>query len=156
MISAGSRLWRLSTLSYTSGNDSRMHSPARSISRFLFPPKRATTIPLGLPLLTGSSDLPGSVNGAGHSSSPIWSCFAWGLPCQSDCSDRGALLPHLFTLTPDRRTDRSGMFSVALAVAVRLNARPRPLAGMPPYEDRTFLPTCPTSEHIQRLPDRAG
>ena len=118
-------------------------SPARSISRFLFPPKRVATIPLGLSLLKGSSDLPGSLNGAGHSSSPIWSCFAWGLPCQPDYSDRGALLPHLFTLTSARGTDQSGMFSVALAVAVRLNARPRPLAGMLPYEDRTFLPTRP-------------
>ncbi len=40
-------------------------------------------IPLGRPLLTGSSDLPGSLNGAGRSYSPIWSCSAWGLPCQS-------------------------------------------------------------------------
>jgi hypothetical protein len=74
-------------------------SPARSVSRFLCSPKRAATIPLDLSLLTGSSDLPGSGDGAGHSSSPIWSCSTWGLPCQSDCSGRGALLPHLFTLT---------------------------------------------------------
>ena len=39
------------------------------------------------------------LNGAGSPSSPIWSCSAWGLPCQTDCSVRGALLPHLFTLT---------------------------------------------------------
>src|SRR5947209_12468303 len=82
--------------------------PARSVSRFLYPPKRAATIPLGLPLLTGSSDLPGSCNGAGHSSSPIWSCSTWGFPCQPDCSSRGALLPHHFTLTFD-----GGIFSVA-------------------------------------------
>ena len=73
--------------------------PARSVSRFLYPPKRAATIPLGLPLPTGSSDLPGSSSGAGRSSSPIWSCSTWGLPCQPDCSGRGALLPHHFTLT---------------------------------------------------------
>ena len=44
-------------------------------------------------------DLPGSCNGAGRPSSPIWSCSAWGLPCQPDCFGRGALLPHHFTLT---------------------------------------------------------
>jgi hypothetical protein len=60
-----------------------MLQTARPISRFLYPPKRAATIPLGLSLLRGSSDLPGSRNGAGHSSSPIWSCFAWGFPCRS-------------------------------------------------------------------------
>src|ERR1043165_2668507 len=37
--------------------------------------------------------------GAVRSSSPIWSCSAWGLPCRANYSARGALLPHLFTLT---------------------------------------------------------
>jgi hypothetical protein len=31
--------------------------------------------------------------------SPIWSCSGWGLPCRPCCQRRGALLPHLFTLT---------------------------------------------------------
>ncbi len=30
---------------------------------------------------------------------PIWSCSVWGLPCRSHYCLRGALLPHLFTLT---------------------------------------------------------
>jgi len=30
---------------------------------------------------------------------PIWSCSGWGLPCHSRYRERGALLPHLFTLT---------------------------------------------------------
>ena len=30
---------------------------------------------------------------------PIWSCSVWGLPCRSHYWPRGALLPHLFTLT---------------------------------------------------------
>jgi len=30
---------------------------------------------------------------------PIWSCSGWGLPCHRCCQRRGALLPHLFTLT---------------------------------------------------------
>jgi len=31
---------------------------------------------------------------------PIWSCSVWGLPCPSHYCGGGALLPHLFTLTP--------------------------------------------------------
>ena len=68
---------------------------------------------------------------------PIWSCSVWGLPCPRLHSRSGALLPHLFTLTPARscppgepigpfrdalpiskegRGSRGGIFSVALAV----------------------------------------
>ena len=31
--------------------------------------------------------------------SPIWSCSEWGLPCHCCYQQRGALLPHHFTLT---------------------------------------------------------
>ena len=31
---------------------------------------------------------------------PIWSCSVWGLPCPLPYGSSGALLPHLFTLTP--------------------------------------------------------
>ena len=31
---------------------------------------------------------------------PIWSCSVWGLPCPRHYWSGGALLPHLFTLTP--------------------------------------------------------
>ncbi len=34
---------------------------------------------------------------------PAWSCSRRGLPCQSGHPDRGALLPHLFTLTARSR-----------------------------------------------------
>jgi hypothetical protein len=56
---------------------------------------------------------------------------------------RGALLPHLFTLTPDTSSKAGatgGIFSVALSVKPALSEPPRPLAGMLPYGDRTFLP----------------
>jgi len=46
---------------------------------------------------------------------PIWSCSVWGLPCHRLYRRRGALLPHLFTLTPGDEA-RGGIFSVALAV----------------------------------------
>jgi hypothetical protein len=32
---------------------------------------------------------------------PIRFCSGWGLPCQTCCQVRGALLPHRFTLTED-------------------------------------------------------
>ena|GEM_PF-2493994 len=35
----------------------------------------------------------------GRLSPPIWACWRWGLPCRSCHQPRGALLPHLFTLT---------------------------------------------------------
>ncbi len=33
---------------------------------------------------------------------PIWSCSEWGLPCRPRYRDRGALLPHRFTLARPR------------------------------------------------------
>ncbi len=80
------------------------------------------------------ADKPGSVEGS-HSSgacvaaglkrptrerrgprhgSPTWPCSGWGLPCHRCYHRRGALLPHLFTLTPG-----GGIFSVALSVGSR-------------------------------------
>ena len=82
-----------------------------------------TAIPLGLPLLAGSSNLPGgfrsppacaaednprgragparirSRSGRAANFLPIWSCSVWGLPCLRRYRRSGALLPHLFTLT---------------------------------------------------------
>ena len=60
-----------------------------------------------------SSNLPES--GVGHTIRiPIWSCSGWGLPCHWCYHQRGALLPHHFTLTCE-----GGIFSVALAVGLR-------------------------------------
>ena len=49
---------------------------------------------------------------------PIRSCSRCGLPCRFRCRTRGALLPHLFTLTTPtpRREKASGSFSVALSL----------------------------------------
>ena len=38
---------------------------------------------------------------------PIWSCSVWGLPCPTPYGASGALLPHLFTLTPARKKQAS-------------------------------------------------
>ena len=62
-------------------------------------------ISLGRRLPAASSNLPGSGNGSDRSVPaicrllPVWSCSQWGLPCQCGHPHRGALLPHLFTLT---------------------------------------------------------
>jgi hypothetical protein len=42
-----------------------------------------------------------------HRCSPIWSCSRRGLPCRRCYHRRGALLPHLFTLTPLLSLDTS-------------------------------------------------
>jgi hypothetical protein len=90
------------------------YSAKGPVSRIL----SCAVIPLGgaLPLAL-ISDLPG---GFGNNSSrlaasgrcvtlpwllagvslPIWSCSVWGLPCLRHYCRSGALLPHLFTLTP--------------------------------------------------------
>ncbi len=73
----------------------------------------ATTMYLGPALPPASSDLPGSQARRATSSSPIWSCTGWGLPCHFRHRKRGELLPHRFTLTSPRR---GGLFSVALSV----------------------------------------
>src|SRR5712691_5428831 len=71
-----------------------------------------TTIPLASPLLARSSNRPGDSR-TGRPDSvvtdalprrvaerpPIWSCSVRGFACRPCYHERGALLPHLFTLT---------------------------------------------------------
>ncbi len=88
-----------------------------------------TTIPLGPPSLTDSSNLPGSDNRTGRPNgramrSPIWSCSVRGFACHACYQPRGALLPHLFTLTLRSTLSgvaQGGIFSVPLSVGL-----PRP------------------------------
>ena len=57
----------------------------------------------------------------GQDSEPIWSCCRWGLPCRSCHHERGALLPHHFTLAKPTHSDAwafGGLFSVALSVGL--------------------------------------
>jgi len=77
------------------------------VSRILSGVAAGTTIPLGCPLLNSSSDLPEGLALRAETQRtlppvflPIWSCSAWGLPCPVHHCPGGALLPHLFTLTP--------------------------------------------------------
>lgn len=86
---------------------------SRSISRVL----SRTVIPLGSPSLTTSSNLPGS--SAGHANGSLFGLAPSGVCLATDCyQPRGALLPHLFTLTGTYVLRR--LFSAALSIGSRL------------------------------------
>ena len=83
------------------------------------------TISLGRRLPAASSSRPESGNGPNRPACSLartllsaWPCSPWGLPCHSGHPERGALLPHLFTLT-DLPKPTGGIFSVALSRSLR-------------------------------------
>ncbi len=80
-------------------------------------------------------------------SPPIWSCSGWGFPCRPCCHERGALLPHLFTLACEDTSCEAptigGSFSVALSVASR-----RPAVSRHPA---LWSPDFPLHPKAQRL-----
>ena len=71
-------------------------------------PGRSSSLTRGLRADRPSLPLPGACP-------PIRPCTGWGLPSRSGHPDRGALLPHRFTLTARPRA-RGGLLSVALSV----------------------------------------
>jgi len=94
---------------------------------------------------------------------PIWSCSVWGLPCRSHYWMRGALLPHLFTLTWIRCPrslafgDRGGTISRRYAFCGTSRPRAftpasRTLSGTLPCGVRTFLPRTPPIGEIRQRP----
>ena len=83
--------------------------------------RAAAIIPLGPGSHPDSSSLPEGSNEPGRLSPPIWPCTTRGLPCRPDCSGRGGLLPHRFTLTDDF-TFRDPLARIAF----------RPAEGLPP------------------------
>jgi len=91
----------------------RWEKMERAISRVL----SWTVIPLGLASPPGSSDLPG--RDAGHVIASLFGLAPGGV-CRAVacCHGRGALLPHLFTLTGGLPR-LGGLFSVALSVGSR-------------------------------------
>jgi len=68
---------------------------------------------------------------------PIWSCSVWGLPCRVCYQARGALLPHLFTLTAGLRQRRYVLCCTGRPDG--LNHPSRTLSGTLPCGVRTFL-----------------
>ena len=69
--------------------------------------------------------------------SPIWSCSGWGFTCRLRYRSRGALLPHLFTLAVGPEGPL-GRFKSLYHFPWPRDLRP--LAGIPLYGARTFLP----------------
>ena len=63
------------------------HSSGTSVAERLVRPTRA------------AARKPACLRPKPQAAAPIWSCSRWGLPCRSRYRDRGALLPHPFTLT---------------------------------------------------------
>jgi hypothetical protein len=121
------------------------------VSRILF----NAVIPLGAALpRTLISDLPGGFGSCSsrlaasgrcaahawllaHASLPIWSCSVWGLPCHAPYGTRGALLPHLFTLTVGLRHRRYVLCGTCRLRALKRASRT--LSGTLPCGVRTFL-----------------
>ncbi len=104
-------------------------------------PRRAAVIPLGQPLLPGSCNLPESRTE--RAAPPL----LFGL-APHGVYPAGRIAPSavrsyrtISPLPPVRAEARisGGIFSVALSVKPALSESPRPLAGMLPYGDRTFL-----------------
>ena len=73
---------------------------------------------------------------------PIWSCSVWGLPCPLHYCGGGALLPHLFTLTP---LPRRYVFC-GTSRQPGLNPASRTLSGTLLCGVRTFLPRRRSAE----------
>jgi len=131
---------------------------SRPISRILSTPPRVlrrggavTIIPLGPGLLAGSSDLPGDNGRAVRSARqlaspdccrPIWSCSVRGFACHPCCHGRGALLPHLFTLTRLRPPSERRQ-AVCFLCHFPSGYPDRALPGALPCGVRTFLPPAP-------------
>ena len=78
---------------------------------------------------------------------PIWSCSVWGLPCRPTYAGRGALLPHLFTLTLRSPCDDS------LAVHSLLHW---PSRGLEPSVPDVIRHTALRSSDFPPPPDRRG
>ena len=104
------------------------------------PLQGSAIIPLGLPLPTGSSNLPGS--SAGHASASLFGLAPDGVyRAVHRYRERGGLLPRRFTLACAPCDAIGGLLSVALSVALGLSTySAQPLAGILPNGARTFLP----------------
>jgi hypothetical protein len=88
---------------------------------------------------------------------PIWSCSVCGLPCPLHCCRGGALLPHLFTLTPTPKDifRKSGRYVFCGTFRrTGLNPLSRTLSGTPLCGVRTFLSPRPAVSSEDAESDR--
>ena len=122
----------------------RASSIRRPVSRVLYGDgrtRRVTAIPLGRRLRDASRDLPGRPIAdtirlrrlRAKRAVPIRSCSRRGLPCRPRCRERGALLPHPFTLARlALRASAGGLLSVALSLGSPPAGVTRRLMSMEP------------------------
>src|SRR3954451_21376692 len=84
----------------------KAHASERTLSRVLSCGDHSSR-----PVVTGGLEQPPRSHRAGRTT-PVWSCFRWGLPSLHCHQRSGALLPHPFTLTG---VATGGLLSVALS-----------------------------------------
>ena len=100
--STGPKLWFVSQISI-------VRTP-RTISRFLDPPLRAGGSHSSWPGISPRLQQPTrKSNGAGRSSSPIWSCSAWGLPCRRPLPEPRCALTAPFHPYPQGKSPVGGI-----------------------------------------------
>jgi hypothetical protein len=105
-------------------------------------PRKAAIIPLGEALLPSSSNLPGSRTERA-APPPLFGLAPHGVYPARRIAPPAVRSYRTFSPLPEARAftrSPGGIFSVALSVKSALSEPPRPLAGMLPYGDRTFLP----------------
>src|SRR5436190_17149860 len=99
-------------MGWSSASTRRMLKVSQSaVSRILFPPTRLAALlrdddHSSSPVITDGIKQPTRKPQTGRllpilrwTRSPIWPCSVRGFACHPCCHERGALLPHLFTLT---------------------------------------------------------
>ena len=143
-----------SVKSRSAAADGRKPNSVQLRSRFR-PSGAVTIIPLAPPSLAGSSSLPGSFGRAVLKRFPIWPCSVRGFACHPCYHGRGALLPHLFTLTPTYPVHLKGVGRAYLT------ARHHSRSGEPDTPGRyifcaTFLRVAPTGRYPAHCPAEFG
>ena len=138
-LKTGSKTFQALPEPAKSGRSGRSRPVSRVLSPRLLASAGEANIHLGAALLQPSSEQPGSAAGRRcylRSCSPIRPCAGWGLPCRWCHHQRGALLPHRFTLTC-RGGLRQAVYFLWRYPASYLGWS---LTSTLPYGARTFLP----------------
>ena len=114
----------------------------RAVSRFLSAPLRAERIIC----LSSHTRNPASFPAWRRAASefPIWPCTRWGFPCRVACASRGALLPHLFTLTASLPTRRSVFCGTFRRTAFQPSSRVYPKVRLLTSAATGYAASCST------------
>jgi hypothetical protein len=149
-------LWTLILLSHR-GIPKPEFRPAGTVSRFLFPEGRRSFLWAGH-LCPAQATYPG-VERSGQLLLPYLVLLRMGFALPARITPAAVRSYRTFSPLPGARAKTrapGGIFSVALSVKPALSEPPRPLAGMLPYGDRTFLPAAGRNPPARRPPVPAG